>query len=635
MVADLEHCTWVLVPAVGPDGATQVLVRTDAPGVDVHRLEGLDVTRAWGSLRLDSVPVETDVVVGRPGAATDELVADQLRLAAVLTAAESVGAMHTDFGSAVQYAKDRIAFGRPIGSFQGLKHLIADASLGLEMATGLVAAAAEALGAGAPDGAAAGPRGQGVRGRAGRRAGPRLLPGLRRHRVHVGARPAPVPPAPGRRRGGVRVGPLPPITAPRGRGGAGMTTVIDRAPRPTSTPTAGRCRAWLAANLERRPPGESGRRSPWELEEQTDEQLADGAGIAAALYEAGYAGITWPAEYGGQGLTREHELVFQDEARGYVLPDLGIAGGATFGVCAPTMIAHASPEFLRRHIPRVLAGDLIVSQFFSDPDAGSDLAGVRTQAVRDGDRWILTGSKIWSSGAYYADAGMCLARTNWDVPKHRGLTWFLVPVDAPGLTIERIRQINGDAEFCQEYLDEVELSDDDVIGEVDAGWSVTQTMLLHERGAGSAGGATSSGRDRRPRRRAGAGGGGRWPRRPGRARRVGPHPRRGPGPFGVRPSPGGADDGRSANAGNLASYGKLASGVYDPIRANRALRIAGDAALAWDDPAEPRCRRGDGPAQQPLHGHRRRHRADAAQHHRRAGPGPAAGAVVRPHQAVP
>ena len=179
------------------------------------------------------------------------------------------------------------------------------------------------------------------------------------------------------------------------------------------------------------------------------------------MYEAGYAGITWPKEYGGQGLHPAYERAFAQEARGYVLPDLGIAGGATLGVCGPTMVAHASPAFLAREVPRMLSGDAIVAQFFSDPDAGSDLAGVRTQAVRDGDRWILNGSKIWSSGAYYADYGMCLARTNWDVPKHRGLTWFLVPTDAPGVTVERIRQINGNSEFCQEFFNDVELSDDD------------------------------------------------------------------------------------------------------------------------------------------------------------------------------
>jgi alkylation response protein AidB-like acyl-CoA dehydrogenase len=344
-------------------------------------------------------------------------------------------------------------------------------------------------------------------------------------------------------------------------------------------------RAWLEANLERRTT-EAKPVKPWDLEEQTPEELAAQRALQRKLHEAGYAGIAWPAEYGGQGLTPDHEKAFAAEAAGFVLPDLGIAGGATFGVCAPTMLAHATPEFLRRVIPKVLAGDLIVSQFFSDPDAGSDLAAVRTQAVRDGDRWILSGSKIWSSGAYYADAGMCLARTNWDVPKHRGLTWFLVPTDAAGLTIERIRQINDDSEFCQEYLDGVELTDDDLIGEVDAGWSVTQTMLLYERGAGSAGGGSAKG-------------------------------------AGVRAdlldlvrSVDGLDDPEvrdlvarihvddlaraslgqrllalmtadPANAGNLASYGKLASGMYDPIRANRVLRIAGGSAIAWGSPDDP------------------------------------------------
>jgi alkylation response protein AidB-like acyl-CoA dehydrogenase len=345
-------------------------------------------------------------------------------------------------------------------------------------------------------------------------------------------------------------------------------------------------RAWVEENLERRADAGPRSRKPWELEEQTTEELAVQRGLQRRLHEAGYAGITWPVEYGGRGLSPAHERAFLAAASGHQLPDLGIAGGATFGVCAPTMLAHASPEFLRRHIPRVLAGELIVSQFFSDPDAGSDLAGVRTQAVRDGDRWILNGSKIWSSGAYYADAGMCLARTNWDVPKHRGLTWFLVPTDAAGLTIERIRQINGDAEFCQEFLDDVELTDDDVIGEVDGGWSVTQTMLLYERGAGSAGGGASA--------RVGlrsdvvelvdavAG----W-HDPGvrdlvarvhvddLARAT----------LGRRLLARMAAD--PATAGNLASYGKLASGVYDPIRANRLMEIAGAAAVAWRGPDEP------------------------------------------------
>jgi len=153
VVAELQHCGWILLSARAPQGLAQVLVRTDLPGVTIRSREGLDVTRTWGALQLDGVRVATDDIVGTPGPDTDELIDQQARLAAVLTAAESVGSMCADFASAVQYAKDRIAFGRPIGSFQGLKHLIADTSLGLEMSMGLVAAAAGAVGADAPDGA--------------------------------------------------------------------------------------------------------------------------------------------------------------------------------------------------------------------------------------------------------------------------------------------------------------------------------------------------------------------------------------------------------------------------------------------------------------------------------------------------
>ena len=151
-------------------------------------------------------------------------------------------------------------------------------------------------------------------------------------------------------------------------------------------------------------------------------------------------------------------------------------------VCAPTMLAHASPEFLARHIPKILAGEELWVQFFSEPGAGSDLAGITTRATNDGDEWILNGSKIWSSGAYYADYGMCLARTDWEVPKHRGVTWFAVQIDQPGVTVQPVREINGDAEFCQEFFDDVRLSYDEVIGEINQGWRVAQTMLVFERG---------------------------------------------------------------------------------------------------------------------------------------------------------
>jgi alkylation response protein AidB-like acyl-CoA dehydrogenase len=246
------------------------------------------------------------------------------------------------------------------------------------------------------------------------------------------------------------------------------------------------------------------------------------------------------------------------------------------------MLAHGSPEFLRRHIPSILAGDELWVQFFSEPEAGSDLAGIRTRATRDGERWILNGSKIWSSGAYYADYGMCLARTNWDVPKHRGLTWFAVSTSAPGVTVQPIREINGDAEFCQEFFDDVELSDDDVIGEVNRGWTVAQTMLVFERGGGgSAAPVRAPGRALAPDLVAIA-------RRANREHdpvvrqliaraHINDYAQR---QLGIRiASRMRASKGLDAG---IAAYGKLAAGTFSPIRARIGMQIGGGEALVWD-----------------------------------------------------
>jgi alkylation response protein AidB-like acyl-CoA dehydrogenase len=351
-----------------------------------------------------------------------------------------------------------------------------------------------------------------------------------------------------------------------------------------------RARAWLEANLERRDDSADAD-SFMDVGEQTPDELAAQRLLQRTLYDAGYAGISWPAEYGGQGLPQEYERAFAAEALHFKLPDLGIAGGTTFSVCGMTMLAHGSPGFLRRHIPRMLAGEELVVQFFSDPEAGSDLAAVRTQAVRENGKWILNGSKIWSSGAYYADVGMCLARTDWDAPKHRGLTWFAVPVRAKGVTVRRIRQINGNAEFCQEFFDDVELTDDDIIGEANDGWTVTRTMLLFERGGG---------REFRPRTDKDA-------------RRLAPDLMALAGDLGKLDDPhaqqliarahvddvardqllvriGALMRADPSLAGGLASYGKLASGIFDPVRANLALELAGGAVTAWRDPGSPAAR---------------------------------------------
>jgi alkylation response protein AidB-like acyl-CoA dehydrogenase len=337
-------------------------------------------------------------------------------------------------------------------------------------------------------------------------------------------------------------------------------------------------RAWIRANLEPRPERAPGGRPPREA--STPEDIAAARVLQRRLFDGGFAGISYPSEYGGRGLTPLHERAFREESLGYVTPDFGVAGSVTFGPIARSLLAHCTPEFLQRHIPRILAGEELWCQFYSEPEAGSDLAGIRTRAVRDGERWIISGSKIWSSGAYLADWAMCLARTDWSVPKHRGLTWFAMPTDAKGVTIRQIRQINGNAEFCEEFLDEVEVTDDEVIGEVNHGWSVTQTMLVYERGAGEMGAATLE-----PRRLA--------PDLVELARRVGrtadPAARQAIAKahindfaqyhLGRRI----ADRLRASATPDpaVAAYGKLAAGMLAPIRARLAMEVGGPAALAW------------------------------------------------------
>ncbi|WP_420843110.1 acyl-CoA dehydrogenase family protein [Cryptosporangium phraense] len=197
------------------------------------------------------------------------------------------------------------------------------------------------------------------------------------------------------------------------------------------------------------------------------------------LWNGGFAGIAFPSAYGGLGLTPEHQHAFNRESQGYEMP-LRI-NVPTLAICAATVLDMGSEQQKRDRIGGALRGDELMVQFLSEPRGGSDLAGVTTRAERDGDVWILNGAKIWSSGAYAADYGLCLVRTDWSVPKHAGLTMFLVPVHTPGITIRRIRQVNGSTEFCEEFFDDVMLPADSVVGEVNGGWAVASRQLYWER----------------------------------------------------------------------------------------------------------------------------------------------------------
>ncbi|HEX3567665.1 MAG TPA: acyl-CoA dehydrogenase family protein [Acidimicrobiales bacterium] len=237
-------------------------------------------------------------------------------------------------------------------------------------------------------------------------------------------------------------------------------------------------RRWLEANVARRDE-RAGLRSGHEI---SADQLAEDRALQKVMYEAGYVGIALPVEYGGQGLSRRHQQIWREESAGYAVPAPGgIASHVTLGIIVPTILAHANERQKREWIPKMLSAEEIWVQLLPEPGAGSDLAGLLTRATADGDAWVLSGTKIWSSGAMCADYGICLARTDWDAPKHRGLTMFKVPLRDERVTVRPVREINGSAEFCEEFLDDVIVTDDMVIGEVNAGWPIANAMLAVER----------------------------------------------------------------------------------------------------------------------------------------------------------
>jgi alkylation response protein AidB-like acyl-CoA dehydrogenase len=197
------------------------------------------------------------------------------------------------------------------------------------------------------------------------------------------------------------------------------------------------------------------------------------------LFDGRLAGLCIPKEYGGQGLTSAHQQVLNEALEGYEYPIR--VQVPTIAPCLSVLLDLGTEEQKREHVPRILKGEEIWAQFLSEPSGGSDVAGALTSAVRDGDVWVLNGSKIWTTGAWWSDWALCLARTNWDVPKHRGLTVFMLPIHQPGVEIHRIEMLNGSKEFCQEFLTDVIVPDTDRVGEVDDGWTVGTRWMFHER----------------------------------------------------------------------------------------------------------------------------------------------------------
>jgi alkylation response protein AidB-like acyl-CoA dehydrogenase len=209
-------------------------------------------------------------------------------------------------------------------------------------------------------------------------------------------------------------------------------------------------------------------------------------GLAAAKvwqklkYDAGYVGITWPKAVGGQGGTAMQQIIFNQEEAKMNAPTGVYAIG--LGMCIPTVFSHAlSPDIAARYVPIAMQGTEIWCQLFSEPAAGSDLAGIRTRAEQDGDEWVINGQKVWTSGAQLSDFGIVVTRTDPNVPKHKGLTMFIVDMKDPGIEVRPIKQMSGGSEFNEVFFTDVRVKDTHRLGGVGEGWKVSLTTLMHER----------------------------------------------------------------------------------------------------------------------------------------------------------
>jgi len=439
----------LLVPAGGKWLLIDPAAGDAADTVTVEPLHATDFSRPLARVVLASAP-----------ATVLDISADRMQnLAATVLSAEAAGIARWALDTAVAYAKVREQFGKPIGSFQAIKHLCAEMLCRAEQ---VAVAAADAAGAAGDDDdrqlsiAAAIAAGIGIEAvKANVKDCIQVLGGIGitwEHDAHLYLRRA-----------------------------YGIGQFLGGPAR------------WLRRTVELTQSGVR-RRLSIDLSEVADlrPQIAEAvAGVAAlpedkrraALAEAGLQAPHWPAPYGRGAGPAEQLLIDQEmSSAGVLRPDLVVGWWA-----APTILEHGTPEQVERFVPATLSGEIFWCQLFSEPEAGSDLASLRTKAVRVDGGWELTGQKVWTSSAHKAQFGVCLARTDPEAPKHKGITYFLVDMSSPGILIRPLREITGHALFNEVFLDGVFVPDEMVVGTVNDGWRLARTTLANERIAMAAG----------------------------------------------------------------------------------------------------------------------------------------------------
>ena len=470
--------TYLLVTARTDAGLSQFLVPNGVGGLHGTPLHSLDMTKRFARLRFAGVQMPGSALVGQAGGAASA-VSWLTDLAVTVQVAEMCGAMCWALDTTLEWAVNRYAFGRPLASYQELKHRFADMKLWLE-ASHAIAALGGRRGRSRPaEPVRAGECRQVLRGtpRHGARAG--LRAAARRDRHHLRPSPASLPASRHGQHAALRHARStrsPPDRLVRGAGGRTMT---DEGDVETVEGFEARARSWLAEHMPRSADGTSRFKPVRGSDEDELAQIERSRALQRMLYHGGLAGICVPRAYGGQGLTPVHQAAFNREISGYEYP--AQTQVPTLTPCMALVLEFGTEEQKVHLVPPILRGETVWMQLLSEPGGGSDLAGTLTTAVRDGDEWVLNGSKIWTTGAWWADWALCLARTNWDVPKHRGLSVFMLPIHQPGIEVHRIEMLNGSREFCQEFLTDVRVPDTMRLGRVDDGWTVAVRWMYHER----------------------------------------------------------------------------------------------------------------------------------------------------------